>query len=199
MSKLFLLSGILLGLSIAVSAQLEPGDQAVPFTLKNVDGKMVSLSDYEDEKGVILVFTCNPCPFAKAYEQRIVQLHEDYAAAGYPVVAVNPNDDLVSPDDTFEKMKARAADRDYPFPYLKDEAQEVYKAYGATRTPHIFVLNNDDGTFKVAYIGAIDNNAMNARSVTEKYVEDAIEALENGNQPDPAKVRAIGCTIKTRS
>src|SRR6056297_2352092 len=102
MRKLFLLSGILLGLSIAVSAQLEPGDQAVPFTLKNVDGKMVSLSDYEDEKGVILVFTCNPCPFAKAYEQRIVQLHEDYAAAGYPVVAVNPNDDMVSPDDTFE-------------------------------------------------------------------------------------------------
>lgn len=199
MRKLFLVSVILFGLSVVISAQLRPGDQAVPFTLKNVDGKMVSLSDYDDDKGVILVFTCNPCPFAKAYEERIIQLHEDYAAAGFPVVAINPNDDMVSPDDTFDKMKARAADRDYPFPYLKDETQEVYKAYGATRTPHIFLLTNDNGTFKVAYIGAIDNNAMNERSVTERYVEDAIKALEKGNQPEPATVRAIGCTIKTRS
>ena len=182
-----------------VSAQLQPGDQAVPFTLKNVDGQMVSLSDYEDDKGVIIVFTCNPCPFAKAYEERIIQLHADYAAAGYPVVAINPNDDVVSPDDTFDKMKARSEDRDYPFPYLKDETQEVYKAYGATRTPHIFLLNNDNGTFKVAYIGAIDNNAMNEPSVTERSVEDAIKALDKGNQPDPERVKAIGCTIKTRS
>lgn len=198
MKKLLVLPGFLFVLSVAVSAQLAPGDEAVPFTLKNVDGKMVSLSDYEDQKGVILVFTCNPCPFSKAYEQRIIQLHKKFAPSGYPVVAINPNDDVASPDDTFEKMQARAEEMNFPFPYLKDATQEIYKAYGATRTPHIFLLDNAKGTFKVAYIGAIDNNAMDERSVSEKYVEQAIRALENGNQPDPAQVKAIGCTIKAR-
>lgn len=199
MKKLLFLSVMLLGVSVAVSAQLAPGDKAVPFNLKNIDGTMVSLSDYNDQKGVILVFTCNPCPFAKAYEQRIIQLHKNFSSSGYPVVAINPNDDVASPDDTFDKMKARAEESGFPFPYLKDETQEIYKAYGATRTPHIFLLNNDNGTFRVAYIGAIDNNAMDERSVTEKYVEKAIKSLESGKQPDPAQVMAIGCTIKTRS
>lgn len=198
MKKLFFLSGILLGLAFTVTAQLEPGDKAVPFTMKNVDGKMVSLSDYNDKDGVILVFTCNPCPFSKAYEQRIIKLHQNFSGTGYPVVAINPNDEVASPDDTFEKMKERAEEKNFPFPYLKDASQEIYKAYGATRTPHIFLLENDNGTFRVAYIGAIDNNAMDERSVTEKYVEQAIIALENGKNPDPARVRAIGCTIKAR-
>lgn len=199
MKKLFLLPGILLGLTIAVSAQLAPGDKAVPFTLKNVDGQMVSLSDYSEEKGVILIFTCNPCPFSKAYEERIIKLHKDFAGSGYPVVAINPNDDVASPDDTYEKMQARAKEKNFPFPYLKDVTQEIYTAYGATRTPHVFLLDNENGTFRVAYIGAIDNNAMNERSVTEKYVESAIKALEKGEKPDPDQVKAIGCTIKKRS
>lgn len=198
MKRIFVLSGILLGLSLSAIAQLEPGDKAVPFTLQNVDGKMVSLSDYSEKEGVILVFTCNPCPFSKAYEDRIIRLHNKYAAAGYPVVAINPNDDVASPDDTFDKMKERAQEKNYPFPYLKDATQEVYKSYGATRTPHIFLLDNDNGTFRVAYIGAIDNNAMDERAVTEKYVDQAITALESGQKPDPAMVRAIGCTIKAR-
>ncbi|MDF1571246.1 MAG: thioredoxin family protein [Bacteroidales bacterium] len=198
MKKLLVSAGFLFVLSATVSAQLAPGDEAVPFTLKNVDGKMVSLSDYDDQKGVILVFTCNPCPFSKAYEQRIIQLHKKFAPSGYPVVAINPNDDVASPDDTFEKMQARAAEKNFPFPYLKDATQEIYKAYGATRTPHVFLLDNENGTFRVAYIGAIDNNAMDERAVSEKYVELAIKALENGNQPDPAQVKAIGCTIKAR-
>lgn len=198
MKKLIVLSAILMGTMLSVAAQLEPGNQAVPFTLKGVDDAMVSLSDYNDKEGVILIFTCNPCPFSKAYEDRILQLHKKYAAAGYPVVAINPNDEKASPDDTFEKMKDRAKEKGFPFPYLKDETQEIYKAYGATRTPHVFLLDNDNGTFKVAYIGAIDNNAMDARSVTEKYVEQAIASLEAGKTPDPASVRAIGCTIKER-
>ncbi len=99
-----------------IHAGLKPGDTAEEFTLINVDGTEVSLSDYNDQKGVILVFTCNPCPFAKAYEQRIIQLHQKYAEQGFPVVAINPNDDEISPDDTFEKMKARARERSIPFP-----------------------------------------------------------------------------------
>jgi len=182
-----------------VNAGLKPGDDATSFTLKNVDGKSVSLSDYKDQKGVILVFTCNPCPFAKAYEQRIIKLHNTYVDKGFPVVAINPNDAEMSPDDTMEEMKARADDKDYPFVYLKDESQEVYKSYGATKTPHIFLLQNKGDKFKVVYVGAIDDNAMEEASVTTRYVEKAIAALGSGSKPNPSTTRAIGCTIKTKT
>ena len=184
---------------LLVNAGLKPGDNAVGFSLKNVDGSSVSLSDYQDQKGVILVFTCNPCPFAKAYEQRIISLHRTYADMGFPVIAINPNDVEISPDDTMGKMKARADEQDFPFVYLKDETQEVYKTYGATKTPHIFLLQNKGGEFKVAYVGAIDDNAMEDASGTSKYVEKAIAALMSGSNPDPATTKAIGCTIKTKS
>lgn len=182
-----------------VDAGLKPGDNAAEFSLKNVDGTEVSLSDYQDQKGVILVFTCNPCPFSKAYEQRIITLHNTYADKGFPVVAINPNDVEISPDDSMDKMKARAEEQNYPFPYLKDATQEVYKAYGASKTPHIFLLKNDGGKFKVSYVGAIDDNAMDVAEVTSKYLEQAIAALLSGSIPDPASTKAIGCTIKTKS
>ena len=198
MKKSIFAVSLLMMATITLQGQLKPGDKAVDFSLKNVDTKTVSLSDYADQKGVILVFTCNPCPFAKAYEQRIIDLHKHYAEAGYPVVAINPNDDDISPDDTFEKMKQRAVEKQYPFPYLKDETQDVYRAYGATRTPHVFLLQNKNGIFEVAFIGAIDDNAMDPRAVSERYVDQAIRALETGEEPDPAQVKAIGCTIKSK-
>lgn len=199
MKKGFLTMVIALAASITVSAGLKPGDKAVAFNLENVDGTIVSLSDYSDQKGVILVFTCNPCPFAKAYEQRIIQLDEKYASEGYPVVAINPNDEGVSPEDSFQKMKVKAEEKGYPFPYLKDDTQEIYKAYGATRTPHIFLLENKGGKFKVAYIGSIDDNAMDASAVTQRYLEAAIGALMSGNKPNPETTKAIGCTIKAKA
>jgi len=198
MKKVFLTAALAIAGFVMVNAGLKPGDTAPDFSLKNVDGAMVSLADYSDQKGVIVVFTCNPCPFAKAYEQRIIQLHQKYEDQGYPVVAINPNDDEISPDDTYEKMKQRAGEKEYPFPYLKDETQEVYRAYGAARTPHIFLLEKKGGKFKVAYIGAIDDNAMDASGVTKKYLEDAIAAIISGNNPNPATTKAIGCTIKTK-
>jgi peroxiredoxin len=199
MKKTVLTSVLILLAFSLVNAGLKPGDKAVAFSLKNVDETTISLGDYSDQKGVILVFTCNPCPFAKAYEQRIIDLDKKYASQGYPVVAINPNDADVSPEDTFSKMKDKAEEKGYPFPYLKDESQEVYKAYGATRTPHIFLLENKGGKFKVAYIGAIDDNAMDAASVTQKYLESAIEALMAGTTPSPESTKAIGCTIKAKS
>lgn len=198
MKKVFLTAALAIAGFVMVNAGLKPGDTAPDFSLKNVDGAMVSLADYSDQKGVIVVFTCNPCPFAKAYEQRIIQLHQKYEDQGYPVVAINPNDDEISPDDTYEKMKQRAGEKEYPFPYLKDETQEVYRAYGAARTPHIFLLEKKGGKFKVAYIGAIDDNAMDASGVTKKYLVDAIAAIISGNNPNPATTKAIGCTIKTK-
>lgn len=199
MRRVGLTLAIILAVTLIANAQLKPGDAAVDFTLKNVDGKMVSLSDYKDQKGVILVFTCNPCPFAKAYEKRIIQLHNKYADQGYPVVAINPNDQDISPEDTYEKMQALSSEKGYPFPYLKDETQKVYKAYGASRTPHLYLLENSKGNFKVAYIGAIDDNAMDSGAVSETYLEDALAALQSGKKPNPATTKAIGCTIKSKS
>ena len=199
MKKMILTSVLAVTAVLMVNAGLKPGDDAFGFSLKNVDGKVVSLADYDDQKGVILVFTCNPCPFAKAYEQRIIKMHKNFADQGFPVVAINPNDVDISPDDTLEKMKARSDEQDYPYVYLKDESQEVYQTYGATKTPHIFLLQNKGGTFKVAYVGAIDDNAMEEASVTKKYLENAIAALISGSKPDPATTKAIGCTIKTKT
>jgi len=198
MKKTILTFTMVLSALLLASAGVKPGDDAIKFSLKNVDGTTVKLSDYNDQKGVILVFTCNPCPYANAYEQRIIQLHETYAEQGFPVVAINPNDDEISPEDTFDKMKAKASEKGYPFPYLKDATQEVYRAYGATRTPHIFLLENKGGKFEVAYIGAIDDNAMDAASVIQKYLEKAIMAVISGNEPNPATTKAIGCTIKSK-
>lgn len=199
MKKIFVTTVLAFSTLLLVNAGLKPGDKAIAFSLKNVDGTTVSLEDYSDKKGVILVFTCNPCPFAKAYEDRIILLDQKYAAEGFPVLAINPNDPGVSPEDTFASMKERAEEKDYPFPYLKDETQEVYKAYGATRTPHIFLLENKGGKFRVAYIGAIDDNAMDASAVTQRYLEAAIAALMSGNKPKPESTKAIGCTIKAKA
>lgn len=198
MKKILFVTLFTIGLASLGYGQVKPGDTAPSFNLKNVDGKMVSLADYSDSKGVILIFTCNPCPFSKAYEDRIIQLHKVFSPDGYPVVAINPNDETVSPDDTFEKMKERSASKNFPFVYLKDD-EGIFKMYGATRTPHVFLLENDGkGKFTVAFIGAIDNNAMNAASVSEKYVENAILALKKGEKPSPDQVKAIGCTIKMK-
>lgn len=172
------------------------GDQAADFSLKNVDGSMVSLADYKGVKGYIVVFTCNTCPYAVMYEDRIIELHNKYAKEGYPVVAINPNDPDVKPGDDFASMVARSKEKKFPFKYLFDEGQKVYPLYGATRTPHIYLL---DANRYVRYIGAIDDNAQNPSEVSVKYLENAIAALKAGENPDPAETKAIGCTIKAKT
>lgn len=169
------------------------GDKASDFNLKNVDGTLHSLAGTTDAKGYIVVFTCNACPYAVAYEDRIIALHQKYAAQGYPVIAINPNDKTVQPADSYDKMKQRAKDKKFPFVYLYDETQEVAKVYGATRTPHVYLL---DGDRTVRYIGAIDDNSEDASAVTQKYVEDAVDALLAGQEVAVKETKAIGCTIK---
>lgn len=169
------------------------GDVAEDFSLKNVTGDTVSLSDYRDAKGVIIVFTCNHCPFAQLYEQRIIDLHRNYAPLGFPVIAINPNSPVIVPEDGFDKMQERARTKRYPFAYLIDEAQTVYPRFGATRTPHVFVL---DASRSVRYIGAIDNNAEAPNASTTRFVENAVNALIRGEKPNPDYTRAVGCTIK---
>ena len=174
------------------------GDTATDFSLKNVDGKMVSLADYKDAKGYIVIFTCNHCPYAVAYEDRIIALHNEFAAKGYPVVAINPNDPAVNADDSYEKMQERAKDKGFPFAYLFDDGQKIYPQYGATKTPHVYVLQKTDKGNVVKYIGAIDNNYEDADAATEHYVADAVNSLLAGEEVKTEMTKAIGCSIKAK-
>lgn len=175
------------------------GDVVSDFKLKNVDGTMVALSDYKSSKGVILIFDCNTCPYSKAYNARIFELNNTYSAKGFPVVTINANDPDMSPGDSFEEMVKQAKNKKYNFPYLIDKTQTTAKAFGATNTPHVFVLKREGKDFKVAYIGAIDNNSRSADAADKKYVEDAVDALLNGKPVETTKTKAVGCGIKYRS
>ncbi len=172
------------------------GDLATNFSLINVDNSKVSLSDFPNAKGFIVIFTCNSCPYSVAYEDRIIELDKKYKGKGYPVIAINPNNPEVSKDDDFASMQKRAKEKGFTFPYLLDEGQKIYPQYGASRTPHVFLLNKENEGLKVAYIGAIDNNSYNAFKATKKYVEDAVDALLEGKTPEILNTRAIGCRIK---
>lgn len=172
------------------------GDVAEDFSLKNIDGKMVSLSDYKNAKGFIITFTCNTCPYAIAYEDRIVALDKKYASKGYPVIAIMPNNIAVKPDDSPAAMKQRAKEKGFTFPYLFDDAQKVYPKFGATKTPHMFVLQKAKKGNVVKYIGAIDDNYKDANAVTTKYVEKAVDALLQGKEVEQTETKAIGCSIK---
>lgn len=172
------------------------GDKATDFKLRNVDGKMISMADYSEAKGFIVVFTCNTCPFSKMYEKRIDELNLKYASKGYPVLAINSNDKQKQPGDSFEEMQKRAQAKNYSFPYLYDESQKVATTYGATRTPHVYVVKKDAGDLIISYIGAIDNNHQDANAVTSKYVEDAVNNLLDNKPVQTTFTKAIGCTIK---
>lgn len=172
------------------------GDVATDFSLKNIDGNMVSLSDYEDAKGFIVIFTCNHCPYSVAYEDRIIALDKKYKAKGYPVIAINPNNPKAYPDDSFDNMIVRAKEKGFTFPYLFDDGQTIYPQYGATKTPHVYLLQKTDKGNVVKYIGAIDNNYKEASAASEKYVENAVDALLNNKEVPVKETKAIGCSIK---
>ncbi len=172
------------------------GDTATDFSLKNIDGKTVSLSDFKDAKGFLVIFTCNTCPYAVAYEDRIIALDKKYKSKGVPVIAVNPNNPETKPGDNLEAMKKRASEKGFTFPYLLDEGQKIYPQYGATRTPHVYLLEKTSEGNIVKYIGAIDDNYQDASKVEEKYVENAVDAMLAGKDIEVTTTRAIGCTIK---
>ncbi len=173
------------------------GDVATDFSLPNVDGKMVSLSDFADAKGFIVIFTCNTCPYSVAYEDRIIALDNKYSEKGYPVIAINSNDPAAIDGDELSDMKVRAEEKGFIFPYLQDVGQQIYPQYGATKTPHVFVLQKDGADNIVRYIGAIDDSSRNPKKVKKRYVEQAVDALLAGESPATTKTKAIGCSIKT--
>lgn len=189
---------MLLMTTIVLSAQqgVVVGDRAPAFKLKNIDGQYVSLDTYKSSKGLVVVFTCNHCPYSVKYEDRIIALAAATAKLGYPLVAINPNDPVKVPEDSYDNMKVRAKERGFVFPYIVDETQEIAKVYGAKRTPHVFVLSNTSNTWKVEYIGAIDDNANDAERVESRFVLDAVTSLASGSTPTVTQTKAIGCTIK---
>ncbi len=178
-------------------AGYEVGDTVSDFKLKNVDGRMVSLADYGSAKGFIIIFDCNTCPFSKGYNDRIAALHTKYSEKGFPVIAINPNSSEISKGDSFDEMVKRAKQKKYAFAYLHDDTQAVAKAFGATNTPHVFIVHKKE-QLTVAYIGTIDDNARDEAAAQKKYVENAVEELLAGKPVSQPKTKAIGCGIKWR-
>jgi len=200
--KLLLLTAIVLGVWSFINVEetenngYKIGDVVLDFKLENIDGKMVSMASFDNAKGFIITFTCNTCPYAVAYEDRVEALNKMYAGKGYPVIAIMPNSVKAKPADGMKYMKERAEQKGFTFPYLMDEGQHVYPQFGATKTPHVYVVQKTAKGNVVKYIGAIDDNFQNAAEVKNKYVEDAVNALLDGKAIDVTKAKAIGCSIK---
>jgi peroxiredoxin len=193
-----LITVIAMLLSVAVWADgYQIGDKVADFSLKNIDGKMISLKNLEGAtEGAIVIFTCNHCPYVVAYEDRIIALDKKYKKKGYPVLTINPNDPKIQPEDSFDKMVVRSKEKGFTFPYTFDENQTVYKRFGATKTPHVYIVSKVGNDFILEYIGAIDDKPRAPEKVSEKYVENAVDALLAGNKPKVKETKAIGCSIK---
>jgi peroxiredoxin len=173
---------------------LKVGNKAPSFSnLPATDGKSYSLDSFKDSKAVVVSFTCNHCPYAQAYEDRFIALANEYTPKAVAFVAINPNDDVNYPDDNFENMKARAAEKHFPFPYLRDESQEVAKAYGAVCTPHLFVL---DASRNLVYEGRIDDNWKQPAQVKSQDLRNAIEDVLAGRPVKTPNTNPMGCSIK---
>lgn len=172
------------------------GDAIADFRLKSVDGRTVSLADYRNQKGIIVVFTSNHCPFAKTYENRIIALDRKFATQGYPVLAIMPNDPSVYEEDSFDNMKARAQTKAYSFPYTVDDSQTTTRAFGASRTPEIYVLKQVSGQFILEYTGTLDDNPQDETSVQRRYVDEAVTNLVVGRPVQSPITKPIGCAVK---
>ena len=175
----------------------ELGSIVEPFSLKNVDDKLWSFDKLKKAKGLVVVFTCNHCPYSVAYEDRLNALDKKYKAKGYPLIAINPNDPEVQPADGFAEMKQRAKEKKFSFPYLFDEGQKIYPKFGATKTPHCYILQKTKEGMKLVYMGAFDDN-KDEENVKSRFIEDAIQALLAGKEPSPNSTKAFGCSIKTK-
>jgi peroxiredoxin len=172
---------------------LEIGSSAPDFHLIGIDEKKYSLESFKDKKALIIIFSCNHCPYVQAYEDRVIQIQKDYADKGVAVAAINSNEDINYPDDSFENMKKRAAEKNFNFPYLRDEDQSIARTYDATHTPEIFLF---DENRKLAFHGKIDDNWQEPDKVQNHYLRDALDELLAGKEISVPETFTIGCTIK---
>jgi len=173
--------------------ELKTGAKAASFDLPGVDGKNHSLKELEDKKALVVIFSCNHCPYAQAYEGRIMEIQKDYSPKGVQVVSINSNEDVKHPEDSFDNMVKRAKEKNFNFLYLRDESQQVARDYGATHTPHIFLFNQKH---ELSYTGKIDDNWEEPGKVKQQYLRAALDAVLAGKAPSEPETFAIGCTIK---
>lgn len=182
-------------ISINQAAELSIGS-SMPNTnheMMNIDGDNLTLDDVKGEKGTLVIFSCNTCPWVIRWEDRYVSITESYSSKGVGVVAVNSNAARFEGDDSLDKMARHAKDNDYNFPYVQDPGSKLAKAFGATKTPHIYLFDDED---MLVYRGAIDDNARDAASVDESFLANAIEQLINDQPIEKPTSKAIGCSIK---
>ena len=195
---------ILLALAVAATPAARAGEplalgSTAPMTdvkMKNVDGSMISIADVKGEKGTLVIFTCNACPYVKAWESRIDELGNAYRAKGIGVIAINANDPAVQDEDSFETMQARAKEKGRKYPYVVDETSDVARAFGATRTPEAFLF---DAAGTLVYHGAVDDNVKTPGEVTATWLKDALDAVVGGGSPATQTSKALGCSIKFRA
>jgi peroxiredoxin len=172
---------------------LQLGQSAPDFNLPGTDGKNYSLADFKDAKLLVVVFSCNHCPYVVGSEERMMAFARDYAPRGVRMVAINSNETEGHPTDSFEHMQARAREKNYPFVYVRDDSQEVALKYGALRTPHYYVFDQDR---KLRYTGRMDDNPRNPGKEMTHELRDAIDALLAGKQPAVSMTNPIGCNVK---
>lgn len=198
MSKLTWL--LVLGMAAGFGAEataLSLGD-AAPMTtvkMKGVDGRELSIADVAGAKGTLVMFSCNHCPYVRAWEDRIASIGNGAPAQGVGVIVINANDPEAYPDDDYPEMQKRAEAKGFQFPYVVDATSDVARAFGATRTPEVFLF---DAAGRLVYRGAIDDNAQDAAKVQRRYLADAIDALTAGRELADRETKAIGCSIKFR-
>jgi peroxiredoxin len=188
--------GAALGIGVAEAAKAKfnnvvaIGDNAPEWeNLPGVDDKTHSLADYRDAKAVVIIFTCNHCPVAKMHEDRLIELAKKHEK-DVQLVAISVSRNAA---DGLDKMKIRAAEKKYPFPYLYDQSQKTGRNYGATATPHFFLL---DGERKIAYMGAFDDSALEPQKAQKRYLVDALQAVMEGNEPRVKESLQRGCAIE---
>lgn len=174
---------------------LSIGDRAPWFSLPSVDGSHVDLDSLAGSSAVAVIFSCNHCPYVMAWEERMIAIQRDYADRGLKMVAINSNDQVMYPEDSFEAMVERSANAGFNFPYLRDDSQDVPRAYGAERTPEVFLF---DSELRLVYHGAIDDNYEEPDEVESSYLRDAIDAVLKGEVPKIQETPPVGCTIKWR-
>lgn len=196
----FIFSVFAIGIAISILSFITVNhDKTIEdFSLQNVDGKMVSLKNYPDAKGFIIVFTCNHCPFAKLYPPRFNAMNTKYKSMGVPLIAISSTDTISYEDDTYSKMREKATKENFNFPYLFDGNQTVARDFKAQKTPHVYVIWKIDNNWVVKYNGAIDDNGMDPQKVKTSYVMNAVDELLNGKEVSEKETKSIGCQIYLR-
>jgi len=185
----------IIGFTFLLAGELEIGS-TMPLKdleLADISGKNITLANAKGDAGTLVVFSCNTCPWVIRWEDRYISLANTYAQKGIGMIAVNSNAARFGGEDSLEEMLEHAKNKGYNFPYAQDPESELASAFGATKTPHIYLFNGDD---KLVYRGAIDDNAKNAKEVDEPFLANAIDALLAGNPINPQTTKALGCSIK---